>query len=282
VIGQKKFSYDIWGDTVNTASRMESSGEAMKINISGQTYEMVKDFFICEYRGKMPVKYKGEVDMYFVKGIRPELSVDLYKIPNKNFFIQLQKLRLADIEEFIFQFLETDQIIKLPFHNHRHTMEQYSLVELLGRAEGLPEEDLLLARTAALFMDTGYVLDYSKSNEKSNEFARQKLPRYKYSESQILQVEQLILSEQTVNKESSIIEKILADARTIYYGRVDFIPMIENLFNEMLQMEKFLKKDEWVRNMVDIISEHEYFTETARRLREINKEEQISLLIKLV
>jgi class 3 adenylate cyclase len=68
VIGQKKYSYDIWGDTVNVASRMESSGEAGKVNISGQTYELVRDFFICEYRGKMPVKYKGEIEMYFVKG----------------------------------------------------------------------------------------------------------------------------------------------------------------------------------------------------------------------
>ncbi len=49
VVGQKKLSYDIWGDTVNTASRMESSGEAGKINISGTTYEFVKEFFTCEY-----------------------------------------------------------------------------------------------------------------------------------------------------------------------------------------------------------------------------------------
>ena len=71
VVGQKKLSYDIWGDTVNTASRMESSGEAGKINISGTTYEFVKEFFTCEYRGKMPVKYKGELEMYFVNGIIP-------------------------------------------------------------------------------------------------------------------------------------------------------------------------------------------------------------------
>ena len=63
VVGHKKLSYDIWGDTVNTASRMESSGEPGKINISGTTYEFVKDYFVCEHRGKMPVKYKGELDM---------------------------------------------------------------------------------------------------------------------------------------------------------------------------------------------------------------------------
>jgi len=67
IVGVKKFAYDIWGDTVNTASRMESSGEAGKINISGTTYERVKDKFKCEYRGKVQAKGKGEIDMYFVE-----------------------------------------------------------------------------------------------------------------------------------------------------------------------------------------------------------------------
>ncbi len=66
IVGVKKFAYDIWGDTVNLASRMESSGEPGKINISGSTYELVKNDFTCTYRGKIQVKNKGEVDMYFV------------------------------------------------------------------------------------------------------------------------------------------------------------------------------------------------------------------------
>ena len=67
VVGKKKFAYDIWGDAVNLASRMESSGEPGRVNISGITYELVKDIFDCEYRGKIQAKNKGEVDMYFVK-----------------------------------------------------------------------------------------------------------------------------------------------------------------------------------------------------------------------
>ncbi len=66
IVGTKKFAYDIWGDTVNTASRMESSGEPEKVNISGTTYELVKDNFDCFYRGKLAAKNKGEIDMYFV------------------------------------------------------------------------------------------------------------------------------------------------------------------------------------------------------------------------
>lgn len=74
VIGKKKFAYDIWGDAVNTASRMESSGEPDKVNISGVTYEYVKHLFNCTYRGKVYAKNKGDIDMYFVDGIKPEFS----------------------------------------------------------------------------------------------------------------------------------------------------------------------------------------------------------------
>ncbi len=68
IVGVRKFAYDIWGDTVNIASRMESSGEEGKVNISGSVYELVKDTFTCTYRGKIQAKNKGEIDMYFVEG----------------------------------------------------------------------------------------------------------------------------------------------------------------------------------------------------------------------
>ncbi|MFN0187242.1 MAG: adenylate/guanylate cyclase domain-containing protein [Bacteroidia bacterium] len=66
IVGSKKFAYDIWGDAVNIASRMESSGEAGKVNISGSTFALVKDQFQSEYRGKVEAKNKGEIDMYYV------------------------------------------------------------------------------------------------------------------------------------------------------------------------------------------------------------------------
>ncbi len=69
IVGVKKFQYDIWGDTVNTASRMESAGSVGKINVSGTTYDQLKDCpeFIFEHRGKVEAKGKGKLDMYFVE-----------------------------------------------------------------------------------------------------------------------------------------------------------------------------------------------------------------------
>ena len=73
VVGINKFAFDIWGDTVNYSSRMESSGEANRINLSERTYSRVKDFFACEHRGKVLTKEKREMDMYFANGILPVL-----------------------------------------------------------------------------------------------------------------------------------------------------------------------------------------------------------------
>jgi adenylate cyclase len=66
VVGKRKYSFDIWGDTVNTAARMESCGETGRVNISGCTHDLIQSDFNCEYRGKIDAKGKGLVDMYFV------------------------------------------------------------------------------------------------------------------------------------------------------------------------------------------------------------------------
>ncbi len=68
VIGRMKFAYDLWGDTVNTASRMESHGAAGVIQISEATFELIKEDFICEPRGLLNVKGKGDMNVWYVLG----------------------------------------------------------------------------------------------------------------------------------------------------------------------------------------------------------------------
>jgi hypothetical protein len=80
-------SIGVWGDAVNTAARMESSGEPGRINISGRTYDLVKDFFDFDYRGKIEAKNKGKIDMYFLNNIKKEFSADESgRLPNEKFW----------------------------------------------------------------------------------------------------------------------------------------------------------------------------------------------------
>jgi class 3 adenylate cyclase/HD superfamily phosphodiesterase len=276
VVGHKRISYDIWGDTVNTASRMESSGEASKINISGQTYELVKEFFVCEYRGKMPVKYKGDIDMYFVKGIRPELSVNLRSIPNKKFFVQLQLLRLQDLEEYVFDQLQTELPNHLLFHNLKHTKDVYTQTELIGRAENLNAEEMLLLRTAALLHDTGYAKSYQNPELKSMENCRKILPKFKYTEDQIETICTLIQCSQKNSKPNNKLEEILIDADLDYLGRVDYLNIALNHYREVKLNNGVRSEEDWFANQIKLLEEHEFYTETARKLREISRKEQIA------
>jgi class 3 adenylate cyclase len=76
IVGQTRFAYDVWGDTVNIASRMESSGAPGCVNISAATAARVADLFVLQPRGQVPAKNKGLVEMFYVVGVRPEYSVD--------------------------------------------------------------------------------------------------------------------------------------------------------------------------------------------------------------
>lgn len=274
VVGQKKLSYDIWGDTVNTASRMESSGEPGKVNISGTTYEMVKEFFICEYRGRMPVKYKGEIDMYFVNGVRPELSIEMKGLPNKKFKTRLQLLRLTDVEEDLLMKFENDLPDNLSFHNLKHTVNVSTQVELIGRAEGISDEEMILVQTAGLFHDSGFLDGYENHKQTSCYYARDMLPKYGYSENQIEDICKLIMSTRMpvspVNKQ----EEILCDANLMYLGRIDCIQMMKNQAKEMVDYNVISSEMEWFEKQIEFIKNHEFFTATARALREVSKEEQ--------
>ncbi|HEY9123005.1 MAG TPA: adenylate/guanylate cyclase domain-containing protein [Bacteroidales bacterium] len=279
VVGHKKLSYDIWGDTVNTASRMESSGEAGKVNISGQTYELVKDFFICEYRGKMPVKYKGEIDMYFVKSIRPELSIDMHIQPNKKFFIMLQLLRLQDVQDEVIEKLINGLPKNLYFHNVERVKELFNLVDLYSRAEEMSDEDKLVVKTAALLADVGYIQSYDEHEEYSIEFAKDFLPRFKYNQEQIEKICALIDITKQNRKPQNKLEEILLDAEMNYLSRADFVSLNEQLFKEQLEHGKIESKEDWVKMQVVLLSNHKYYTQVANVLRDVNPDSQIENLL---
>ncbi|OFX22762.1 MAG: guanylate cyclase [Bacteroidetes bacterium GWA2_31_9b] len=276
VLGRSKITYDIWGGTVNTASRMEAAGEPGRVNITENTFMMIKEFFICQYRGKMPVKYKGEIDMYFVEGFMPHLSADIKGLcPNQNFFTQLQLLRLNDIEEFVLTKLEEGLPDNLYYHNVKHTIDVVTQVELIGRSEKVSDEDMLVLKTAALFHDLGHLVNYDTHEEESVKLARKILPSYHYNEKQIDRISKLIMCTQMPPQPTNLLEEIMCDADLDYLGRTDFVPVSINLFKELNERKKIDSLQEWNFHQIKFIQNHQYFTQTARKLREVNKKNQL-------
>lgn len=76
VIGVRRFTYDVWGDTVNTASRMETASEPGRINVSGDTQRLLEPWFVCTPRGRIDIKNRGAMEMFFLERLRPEFSAD--------------------------------------------------------------------------------------------------------------------------------------------------------------------------------------------------------------
>ncbi len=281
--GNKK-RLEIWGDTVNIASRMEASGEIGKVNITGMTYELVKDYFLCKYRGKMPVKYKGEIDMYFIEGFRPALSVEGFGIkPNRVFTTRLALIRFDDLEEHVMNILEESLPRNLYYHNLKHTIDVTVQVELIGRGEGISDEELLLLKTAALFHDTGFIRTYKDHEEAGVLLAREILPSYDYLPEQIDAIAELIMVTKLPPKPKNLLQQIICDADLDYLGRVDFIPVSGNLFRE-LKEHQIIEDDinRWNEIQISFIEKHQYFTETAKRLRDVNKNIQLEAIRKLV
>jgi adenylate cyclase len=278
VVGHKKITYDIWGDTVNIASRMESSGTPGKVNISGITYGMVKEYFICEYRGKLPVKYKGNIDMYYVTGLRPELSVDLKGIPNKRFYWKLQLLRLGDLEEKVFEGILKDLPKSLHFHTLEYARKVYNQSFLLCRSEEIEQEGRLLVRTAALMLFTGLTQDYINFENRSSVITREVLPDFSYSESQIDQICNLIMATKAPFSPNSILEKIVIDSRMEFIGRPDYNTQIKLLYKELKEVGAKINGQQFKKQQLELLYEFQFYTVAAKRLREVSGNDQMATL----
>ncbi|MQY80429.1 MAG: HD domain-containing protein [Bacteroidetes bacterium] len=283
IAGKKKISYEIKGDTVNTATRIESAAEDGNIIISVMTYELIKEFFVCEYYGKMPVKYKGDLEMYVVKGLKPELSVDEKGVKsNSAFTIKFGLIQFTDIQEIILDKLEKELPDNLFYHNVKHTVDIVTEVELIGWAEGCTDEEILILKTAGLFHDAGHTIEYDNHEYHGTVLAREMLRKYNYTQEQIDRICEIIMSTQMPPKPKNLLESIICDSDLDYLGRSDFIPVSNTLYEELKEQNKIGKLNDWNKLQVKFISGHQYFTKTARSLREVNKQKQIERISELI
>jgi adenylate cyclase len=278
-----KAHYEVKGETVNLATRIRQFSKDDNILISATTYELVKDLFMCEYFSKMPVKYQGEIPIYIVKGIKSEYSIQGKGIiPNKKFSIRYGLIRFTDLQELILDKMERELPRNLYYHNIKHTVDVVTQVELIGLGEGVTDEELLLLKTAALFHDFGHIISYNNHENHSSVMARELLPNYYYTLQQIHIICNLIMATKLPPEPKNILEQIMCDADLDYLGRSDMIPVSNTLFLELKERSMIKSLNEWNSMQMRFISGHQYFTKTARNLREVNKQMQIERIRELI
>lgn len=283
ITGTKKISYDLKGDAVNIASRIEASNTTGKIMISETSYEFVREFFECVDDGAMPVKYMGAVKLYDVVGFRPKYSDDPeLMLPNAKFKLAFGFIRYDDLEEYILNRLENELPNHLYYHNVKHTMDVAIGVEVIGTAEGVTKEELLLLKTAGLFHDMGQIVQSKGHEEISCKYAHDILPNFGYNKDQIHKICEIIMATQLPPNPKTNLERIICDADLDYLGRRDFIPVSDTLFEELKVQNIITDFNEWNKLQIKFISGHKYFTNFAQENREVNKQEQIERLKTLV
>ncbi len=282
--GKKKFSYDIKGETVNIATRMAAAAEHDKINVSVYTYELVREYFVSDYNGVTPVKYHGDLEMYYIRRLRPALSVNkkIGEFPNEIFKLKYALRQFTDLQEVILDKLERELPKTLHYHNYKHTIDVVNQSELIGLGEGLDDSDILLLKTAALFHDSGLIKGFDNHEFYSTEIAREILPQWHYTEEQIDKICEIIMATKLPPNPKNLLEKVICDADLDYLGRSDFIPVSNNLYEELRAQGKDIDINTWNKNQVKFLSSHQYFTNTAQKLREEAKELQIERLKKLI
>jgi len=277
VVGIKRFAYDIWGDSVNIASRIEAAGDVGKVNISGVTYELVKAFFTCEYRGEIEAKNKGHIDMYFVHAIKPELSVDGKGIiPNELFqkYVDLHiysSIHYRKAEKYIVKRLKKELPENLHYHDLRHTTDVCAAVERIALLEGIEGDDIFLLKTAALYHDAGFVHQYKDNEDIGAGLAQKVLPRFGYTQDQINIIKGLIKATKVPQKPKTHLQQIICDADLDYLGGDEFHAIADKLKRELMERKIISSDKQWDELQVKFLEAHTYFTKTAIKMRRANK-----------
>lgn len=281
VIGTKRFAYDIWGNTVNTANRMQITSEPGMVNISGTTFDLVEPYFECTYRGKVAAKNKGEIDMYYVHRIKPELSIDgLGLEPNEKFwkYVDLHlysSINYNKAERHIMKILRERLPSHLYYHGIHHTYDVVQAAERFALMEGITDDQMFTLKSAATYHDAGFVEQYAKNEPIGIRMAQEILPKYGYTPEQVEEVARLIKATIIPHDPQSHLEQIICDADLDYLGRDDFHEIADTLRRELREQGIINSDRSWDEMQVKFLTMHKYFTASAIKLRQAKKEKHI-------
>jgi hypothetical protein len=195
--------------------------------------------------------------------------------PNRKFIVKMQQIKLQDIEEMIIKLFDEEAPPNLYFHNSSMVKSISNQVELLSRAENLPDEEFINLKLASVFLLTGYISDYEKPMEASLRLVGEMLPGYGFSQENIELTNKIIRNNFSDHQEC-LSDNILHDARYDYLGRVDYNKLTEKLLRERTEFGKHSDKKTWIDSLIKQQNDRQFITKTARLLRNVSAADQIA------
>lgn len=185
---------------------------------------------------------------------------------------------IDSLESFVVGRLRENLAPELFYHCPDHTLDVLQASRRIAKSEGLPGEKLVLLEAAALLHDTGFLFTYRDHEEASVKFAKEILPKFGFSDSQLPEICSAIMATRIPQTPESQIGRILCDADLDYLGRNDFYSIGETLFRELSHRGAVQDFQAWNKIQIKFLEPHSYWTETNRRDREPQKQAYLSEL----
>jgi len=181
-------------------------------------------------------------------------------------------------KEVILEKLNKELPKHLSYHSVSHVTDVYTAAEYIGMLEQINKNDMKLLLTAALFHDAGFMHGPNSHEEESCRIANHYLPGFNYAIDEIEKINGMIMATKLPQMPKTALEEIICDADLDYLGRDDFFPISNNLYAEFSYAGIVNNENDWNKIQVAFFEKHHYFTNSAVRLRQKKKEENLSLI----
>lgn len=187
-------------------------------------------------------------------------------------------MQFQEAKTFILQKLKKELPPHLSYHSVGHIKDVYKACQLIAKSEGVTGIDRKLLLTAALFHDSGFLIQQKDHERISCELVQAHLPQFAYTPEQISKICGMIMATRIPQSPTDKLEQILADADLDYLGRDDFFIIGNKLFDELSIYGMLHSEMEWNQLQVRFLENHHYFTETSIKLRKQKKEENLAII----
>ncbi|PWL28284.1 MAG: hypothetical protein DCO96_09935 [Fluviicola sp. XM-24bin1] len=283
IIGSSKFSFDVWGDTVNIAARAEAASKKGHITITSSIQEQVSKYMEATARGPIEIhKRGGSIDMFYLEKLYPQYSLreeGVFANSLLRSICDLPSMDFHQMREHILNRLKSLLPEDITYHDLPHTLNVEKAAIRYAKLEGLTKEETYLIRTAALFHDAGFIQQYKDNEEYGANIAAATLPSFGYTDFQISIIRKVIMSTRHDIEPETQLEKIMCDADHDYLGRPDYHDIAKKLRKEMADYGSSFNDLEWIDFQLEYLDKHHiFYTESANNIRLQGKNARINEL----